>query len=93
MDADSIVERLGPSDSVLVDMVSVIRASRPQVIIVLTAANDRDATRRYTARPTAASFAIAGDTARRSTRTTTAIGGRSPARILVNRLCTELAWR
>lgn len=67
---------------------SVIRAFGPQVIIVLTAANDGDATRRDTAPRSTV-------TPRGSARAPQQVLGLEPgaARILVNRLRAELARR
>lgn len=81
VDADSVAERVWPRDSMLIDLVSVIRAFRPQVIVALTSDGDRDATRRYTARLVAAAFALAGDTARLSPRATSRLGPWTPARL------------
>jgi LmbE family N-acetylglucosaminyl deacetylase len=49
--SDSIVDAAWPHDSLLSDVVSIVRAFRPHVIISLIAdSTDRDATRRMTAR-------------------------------------------
>lgn len=69
-DADSTVNAAWPHDVLLADVVSIVRAFRPNVIIALTHADDRDATRRITARVTAEAFALAGDTARMPRRLT-----------------------
>jgi LmbE family N-acetylglucosaminyl deacetylase len=63
VEADSVVAAAWPRDSVLTDMVAVIRAFRPQVVIALTSVTgERDATRRYTAQLVADAFAVAADT-------------------------------
>lgn len=60
---DSIVVREWPRDSLLRDMVSVIRAFRPHAIIRLTSTADTiDATRRLSAELSAEAFALASDT-------------------------------
>lgn len=62
---DSVVAREWPRDSLLRDVVSVIRAFRPHAIIALTSAADTiDATRRLSAQLAAAAFALADDTLR-----------------------------
>jgi LmbE family N-acetylglucosaminyl deacetylase len=49
--SDSIVDAAWPHDSLLADVVNIVRAFRPHVIIsMISDANDRDATRRMTAR-------------------------------------------
>lgn len=65
--ADSIVDAAWPHDSLLKDVVSVVRAFRPHVVISLAAERgERDATRRFTARLAAEAFAAAADTVRLS---------------------------
>ncbi|MBK6845881.1 MAG: PIG-L family deacetylase [Gemmatimonadetes bacterium] len=62
---DSIVAREWPRDSLLRDVVSVIRAFRPHVIIALTSSSDTiDATRRLSAELAAEAFAVADDSVR-----------------------------
>ncbi len=62
---DSIVEQLWPHDSLLKDVVSVVRAFRPHVIISLIPTDgQRDATRRLTAQLIAEAFSAAADSAR-----------------------------
>ncbi|MBK8057384.1 MAG: PIG-L family deacetylase [Gemmatimonadetes bacterium] len=62
---DSIVAREWPRDSLLRDVVSVIRAFRPHAIIALTTTSDTiDATRRLSAELAAEAFAVAEDTVR-----------------------------
>ncbi|MBC7844613.1 MAG: PIG-L family deacetylase [Gemmatimonadaceae bacterium] len=73
---DTLVAAAGPRDSVLIDMVSVIRAFRPHVVIALALADSGDdAARRYTARLLASAFTIAADTLLMPSRTS----GRLPA--------------
>ncbi|MCC7052016.1 MAG: PIG-L family deacetylase [Gemmatimonadaceae bacterium] len=65
LSADADVARAWPADSLLVDMVTVIRAFRPQVIVALVRADSEpDATRRHTARLAAMAFQAAADTGR-----------------------------
>ena len=62
---DSDVVRAWPAAVLLVDVVAVIRAFRPHVIIVTTRADSEpDATRRYTARIAAWAFSAAADSGR-----------------------------
>jgi LmbE family N-acetylglucosaminyl deacetylase len=62
---DSTVDAAWPHDSLLRDVVAVVRAFRPHVVIVLAAeGGERDATRRLAARLTAEAFSVAGDTMR-----------------------------
>ncbi len=62
---DSVVAREWPADTLLREMVAIVRAFRPHAIVVLASSDDpRDATRRLTARLAAAAFAEAGDTTR-----------------------------
>jgi LmbE family N-acetylglucosaminyl deacetylase len=57
---DSIVDAAWPHDSLLKDVVSVVRAFRPHVVISLVAERgERDATRRLTARLAAEAWAPA----------------------------------
>ena len=79
--ADSIVNRWWPHDSLLHDVVSIVRAFRPHVIIALADTNDRDATRRLTARLAAEAFSIAPDTARLPSRMTARLPAWTPARL------------
>jgi hypothetical protein len=67
---DSAVARAWPRDSVLIDIVSVIRAFRPHVVILLNSSTDGDAVRRYRARLTTAAFAAAADTIAMPSRST-----------------------
>jgi LmbE family N-acetylglucosaminyl deacetylase len=63
VEADSTVAAAWPRDSLLVDVVSVIRAFRPHAIIVLaSAAGQRDATGRYTRQLVVDAVATASDT-------------------------------
>src|SRR5678815_1015811 len=59
---DSVVDRLWPRDTLLRDIVSVIRAFRPQVVISMSDTVSRDATRRRTAQLVRAAFEAAADT-------------------------------
>lgn len=79
--ADSIVNRWWPHDSLLHDVVSIVRAFRPQVIISLADSTDRDATRRLTARLAAEAFSLAPDTARLPARMTSRLPAWTPARL------------
>ena len=79
--ADSIANRWWPHDSLLHDVVSIVRAFRPHVIISLADTNDRDATRRLTARLAAEAFTIAPDTARLPSRMTARLPAWTPARL------------
>ena len=83
--ADSVVDRLWPRDTLLRDMVSVIRAFRPQIVIAMCDTVSRDATRRRTAQLIRAAFQAAGDTAVLSSRETS----RLPAWI-ASRLYTRI---
>ena len=60
-DSDSIVDVAWPHDVLLEDVVSIVRAFRPHVIIALTRADDPDATRRAAARLAGEAFALAAD--------------------------------
>jgi hypothetical protein len=79
--ADSVVTHWWPHDSLLHDVVSVVRSFRPQVIISLADSRDRDATRRLTARLAAEAFSIAPDTARLPARMTSRLPAWTPARL------------
>ena len=79
--ADSIVNRWWPHDSLLRDVVSVVRAFRPHVIIAIANSSDRDATHRLTARLVAEAFAMAADTTRLSSRMTARLPAWTPARL------------
>ncbi|MCC6930773.1 MAG: hypothetical protein IT359_17415 [Gemmatimonadaceae bacterium] len=84
---DSVVAREWPGDTLLREIVAIVRAFRPHAIVALTSSLDeRDATRRLTARLAAAAFAESGDTVRWPTPRT----GRLPA-WTVGRLYTLLA--
>lgn len=78
---DSIVDRLWPRDTLLRDVVSVIRAFRPQIVISICDTTSRDATRRRTAGLVRAAFDAAGDTAVVSSRATSRLPAWSPARL------------
>jgi len=65
---DSVVDRLWPRDTLLRDIVSVIRAFRPQVVISMSDTVSRDATRRRTAQLVRAAFEAAADTGVLSSR-------------------------
>lgn len=79
--ADSIVNRWWPHDSLLHDVVSIVRAFRPHVIIALTDTSDRDATRRLTARLAAEAFSAAPDTIRLPSRVTARLPAWMPSRL------------
>ena len=65
---DSVAAREWPGDTLLREVVAVVRAFRPHAIVALAASDDpRDATRRLTARLAAAAFAESGDTVRWAT--------------------------
>jgi hypothetical protein len=62
---DSVVDASWPRDSLLHDVVSIVRAFRPHVIISLVGEpGDRDATRRAAARLAREAFTLAGDSVR-----------------------------
>ena len=79
--ADSIVNRWWPHDSLLYDVVSIVRAFRPHVIISLADSSDRDATRRLAARLAAEAFSVAADTIRLPSRLTARLPAWMPARL------------
>ena len=80
---DTVVATAWPRDSVLIDMVSVIRAFRPHVIIALASADSGDdAARRYTARLLATAFAVAADTLLMPSRTSGRLPAWSASRLL-----------
>jgi LmbE family N-acetylglucosaminyl deacetylase len=70
--SDSIVEAAWPRDSLVRDVVSIVRAFRPHVIISLFSgdSSEHDATRRVAGRVARDAFALAGDTARLPSRLT-----------------------
>jgi LmbE family N-acetylglucosaminyl deacetylase len=78
---DSVVDRLWPRDTLLRDVVSVIRAFRPHVVISMSDTVSRDATRRRTAQLVRAAFQAAGDTAALASRATSRLPAWSPARL------------
>jgi LmbE family N-acetylglucosaminyl deacetylase len=81
VEADSIVAQAWPRDSMLLDVVSVIRAFRPQVVIALTSTvGERDATRRYTAQLVVDAVAAAGDTLAVRSNATSDLGAWRPSR-------------
>jgi hypothetical protein len=81
--SDSVVAAMWPKDSLLHDVVSVIRASRPHVIIVLASeTGERDATRRLTARLASEAFALAADSLRMPSTSTSRLAVWSPSRLL-----------
>ncbi len=82
VEADSVVARAWPRDSTLLDVVSVIRAFRPQVVIALTSTTgERYATRRYTAQLVADAVAAAGDTLAVPSYAAGELGAWRPARL------------
>jgi len=78
---DSIVDRLWPRDTLLRDIVAVIRAFRPQVVISMCDSVSRDATRRRTAELVRVAFLAAGDTTMLSSRATSRLPAWSPGRL------------
>ena len=78
---DSVVDRLWPRDTLLRDVVSIIRAFRPHIVISMCDTASRDATRRRVAQLVRAAFSAAGDTALLSTRVTSRLPAWSPARL------------
>ena len=78
---DSIVDRLWPRDTLLRDVVSVIRAFRPQIVISMCDTASRDATRRRAARLVRAAFDAAGDTAVVPSRAASRLPAWSAARL------------
>ncbi len=80
--SDSVAAVMWPKDSLLRDVVSVIRAYRPHVIIVLASEiGERDATRRMTARLAAEAFALAADSLRMPPASTSRLSVWSPSRL------------
>lgn len=80
--SDSVVNVMWPKDSLLRDVVSVVRAFRPHVIIVLSQdSQERDATRRITARLAAEAYALASDTLRMPTNATSRLAAWAPQRL------------
>ncbi len=79
--ADSVVDRLWPRDTLLRDVVSVIRAFRPHVVIAMCDSLSRDATRRRTAQLIRAAFQAAADTALLSSRETSRLPAWSASRL------------
>jgi LmbE family N-acetylglucosaminyl deacetylase len=86
--ADSVVDARWPRDSLLRDVVSVIRAFRPHVIILLDAHSgadtldvERDATRRLTSRLAREAFTLAADTIRLPSRATSRLPAWSVSRL------------
>ena len=80
--SDSIVDVEWPHDVLLTDVVSVIRAFRPQVIISLFSdSTERDATRRFTARLAREAFALAGDSMRLPAKQTSRLTAWSASRL------------
>jgi len=79
--ADSVVDRLWPRDTLLRDIVSVIRAFRPHIIIAVSDTMSRDATQRRTAQLIQTAFQVAGDTALLSSRATSRLPAWSASRL------------
>ncbi len=80
--SDSVVGAMWPKDSLLRDVVSVIRAYKPHVIIVLASeSGERDATRRVTARLAAEAFTLAADSLRMPSAGTSRLSVWSPSRL------------
>lgn len=80
--ADSIVDAAWPHDSLLEDVVSVVRGFRPHVVISLFAeVGERDATRRRAARLAAEAFSVAADTVRLPTAATSRLSAWTASRL------------
>lgn len=80
---DSVVDVGWPRDSLLRDVVSVVRAFRPHVIISQFAdSSDANAAHRIVARLAREAFALAGDTVRLPSRTTQLLPPWTPSRLL-----------
>ncbi len=80
---DSVVDAGWPHDSLVHDVVSVVRAFRPHVIISLYAdSSDANATHRIVARLAREAFALAGDTVRLPTAVTQLLPPWTPSRLL-----------
>lgn len=80
--SDSVVDAMWPKDSLLRDVVSVIRAFRPHVIVVLASeTGERDATRRVTAHLAAEAFALAADSLRLPAAATSRLPAWAPSRL------------
>ena len=82
--SDSVMNVAWPHDSLVKDVVSVLRAFRPHVIISLFDADssERDATRREAARLAREAFSLAADTARLSARQTSRLPAWAASRLL-----------
>lgn len=81
--ADSIVNAAWPHDSLLKDVVSVVRAFRPHIVVSLfSASGGRDATHRLAARLAAEAFFAAADTARPFTGATSRLPSWTVSRLL-----------
>lgn len=92
VDADSIVATAWPRDSLLIDIATVIRAFRPQVVITFGATSaERDATQRFTAQVVADAMVAAGDTLAMPTFRTAQLGAWRPSRLytLVDSVSTD----
>lgn len=80
---DSIVDRAWPHDSLVRDVVSIVRAFRPHVIVSLfSAVDEEDAVHRRAALLAAQAYTIAGDSARLSPAATGRLPVWSPSRLL-----------
>lgn len=79
--ADSVVDRLWPRDTLLRDLVSVIRAFRPQIVIALCDTVSRDATRRRAAQLIRDAFEASSDTAILSSRATSRLPAWAASRL------------
>ena len=81
--SDSVIDRLWPHDSLLKDVVSVIRAFRPQVIITLFSDSaERDPAHRLVARLAREAYSAAADTVRFASIETSRLPAWSVSRLL-----------
>lgn len=79
---EKLVAAAWPRELVLIDVVSIIRAFRPHVIIALNdTAREPDASRRYTASLLASAFALAADTTLMPSRSTARLPAWNVARL------------
>lgn len=93
VDSDADIAKAWPAESLLVDMVAIIRAYRPHVIVSMVVADssERDAVRRHTARLVAQAYAAAGDSSRVPERATARLPVWVPSRLLTRLDSTRAA--